>query len=61
MSTGPGDLHHHPREEVAHDVSEFREDIAFERETLDESIRHDYSTSDTGIVPLDRRRPSAGR
>src|SRR5436190_8328526 len=57
MSTGPGDLHHHPREEVAHDVSEFREDLAFERETLDESIRHDYSTSDTGIVPLNRRRP----
>src|SRR5213594_5260054 len=57
MSTGPGDLHHHPREEVAHDVGEFREDLAFERETLDESIAHDYSTSDTGIVPLDRRRP----
>src|SRR5437763_9337650 len=57
MSTGPGDLHHHPREEVAHDVGEFREDLAFERETLDESIKHDYSTSDTGIVPLDRRRP----
>jgi cytosine permease len=57
MSTGPGDLHHHPREEVAHDVGEFREDLAFERETLDESIRHDYSTSETGIVPLDRRRP----
>jgi purine-cytosine permease-like protein len=57
MSTGPGDLHHHPREEVAHDVAELKEDLAFERETLDESIRHDYSTSDTGIVPLDRRRP----
>jgi purine-cytosine permease-like protein len=57
MSTGPGGLKHHPREEIAHDVSELREDLAFERETLDESIRHDYSTSDTGIVPLDRRRP----
>src|SRR5213078_3552190 len=33
------------------------EDLAYEREVLDESIRHDYSTSDTGIVPLDRRRP----
>src|SRR5205085_12167755 len=33
------------------------EDLAFERETLDESIKHDYSTSDTGIVPLERRRP----
>jgi purine-cytosine permease-like protein len=57
MSTGPGDLHHHPREEVAHDIAELREDLAFERETLEESIKHDYSTSDTGIVPLDRRRP----
>src|SRR5438094_9867410 len=32
-------------------------DLAFERATLDESVRHDYSTADTGIVPLDRRRP----
>src|SRR5256885_3299281 len=47
----------HPREEIAHDLPEIREDLAFERETLDESIRHDYSTSDTGIVPLGRRRP----
>jgi purine-cytosine permease-like protein len=47
----------HPREEIAHDLPEIREDLAFEREALDESIRHDYSTSDTGIVPLDRRRP----
>ena len=46
-----------PREEIAHDLPELREDLAFERETLDESIRHDYSTSDTGIVPLNRRRP----
>jgi len=57
MSDGPGDLHHHPTEEYAHDIAELREDIAFERETLDESIKHDYSTSDTGIVPLNRRRP----
>src|SRR5437868_633025 len=47
----------HPREEIAHDLPEIREDLAFERETLDASIRHDYSTSDTGIVPLGRRRP----
>src|SRR5207302_8191218 len=47
----------HPREEIAHELPEIREDLAFERETLDESIRHDYSTSDTGIVPLGRRRP----
>src|SRR5438094_8414780 len=32
-------------------------DLAFERATLDESVRHDYSTADTGIVPLNRRRP----
>src|SRR5918912_974657 len=46
-----------PREEIAHDLPEIRDDLAFERETLDESIRHDYSTSDVGIVPLGRRRP----
>ncbi len=57
MSTGPGDRHRHPREEIAHDVEELRDDIAFEREMLDASIKHDYSTSGTGIVPLDRRRP----
>ena len=57
MPEGPRDLHHHPTEEYAHDIAELREDLAFERETLDESIKHDYSTSDTGIVPLDRRRP----
>jgi purine-cytosine permease-like protein len=28
-----------------------------DREPLEESIRHDYSTSETGIVPLDQRRP----
>jgi purine-cytosine permease-like protein len=57
MSTGSGDQHHHPRQEFAHDVEELKEDLAFERGALDESIRHDYSTSETGIVPLDRRRP----
>jgi purine-cytosine permease-like protein len=55
MSTGPEE----PRQldEIAHDVEDLREDLAFERAALDESVRHDYSTSDTGIVPLDRRRP----
>src|SRR2546427_7268825 len=57
MSTGSGDQHHHPRQEFAHDVEELKDVLAFEREALDASIRHDYSTSDTGIVPLDRRRP----
>src|SRR5436853_7755676 len=47
----------HHREEIAHDVDEFRRDLEYERATLDASVKHDYSTSDTGIVPLDRRRP----
>src|SRR5438876_5821449 len=45
------------RHEVATDVDDFRADLEFERTELDASIKHDYSTSDTGIVPLDRRRP----
>src|SRR6266516_5337762 len=45
------------REEIAHDIDEFRRDVAFERQELDASIKHDYSTSDIGIVPLNRRRP----
>jgi purine-cytosine permease-like protein len=55
MSTGPEGPHR--LDEIAHDVEDLREDLAFERATLDESVKHDYSTSDTGIVPLDRRRP----
>lgn len=31
--------------------------VAYERESLDESIKHDYTTSHDGIVPLNRRRP----
>src|SRR5204862_5188205 len=54
MTTGPEGPH---LDEIAHDVDDLREDLAFERATLDESVRHDYSTSGTGIVPLDRRRP----
>ncbi|HXI94816.1 MAG TPA: hypothetical protein VNG04_01710, partial [Candidatus Acidoferrum sp.] len=54
MSTGPEGPH---LDEIAVDVEDLREDLAFERATLDASVRHDYSTSDTGIVPLDRRRP----
>ena len=50
--TGP-----RPRHEVATDVDDIRADLEFERQELEGSIRHDYSTSDTGIVPLDRRRP----
>jgi purine-cytosine permease-like protein len=47
----------HHRQEIAHDVDEIRADLEFERHELDASIKHDYSTSDTGIVPLDHRRP----
>lgn len=43
--------------EIASDFDDLEHDLEFERAGLDESIKHDYSTSDTGIVPLDRRRP----
>jgi purine-cytosine permease-like protein len=46
-----------PRHEIATDVDDLRADLEFERHELDASIKHDYSTSDTGIVPLTRRRP----
>ena len=46
-----------PRHEVVTDVDDVRADLEFERQELERSIRHDYSTSGTGIVPLDRRRP----
>jgi purine-cytosine permease-like protein len=49
--------HGHGHGHGQHEVDELRHDLAFERATLDESITHDYSTADTGIVPLDRRRP----
>jgi purine-cytosine permease-like protein len=31
-------------------------DLALERETLRESVAHDFTTTESGIVPLDRRR-----
>ena len=43
--------------EIATDVDDLRQDLEFERHELDQSIKHDYSTSETGIVPLDKRRP----
>ena len=58
MDEGPRDTRHHPREEFAHDIHELGEDLAFERETLDESIKHDYSTSRRpGSFRSTRRRP----
>ena len=47
---------HHP-EQIAHDVADIRADVAYERDQLDASIKHDYSTTETGVVPLDKRRP----
>jgi purine-cytosine permease-like protein len=44
-------------DEIAHDVDELRADIAFERAELGSAIKHDYSTAETGIVPLSHRRP----
>src|SRR5277367_1830471 len=53
--TTPEHHHHlHNPEELAEDVSE---DLELERASLHDSIAHDYSTSETGIVPLDKRRP----
>jgi cytosine permease len=54
---GPDDVRHRPREEFAHDPEELRRDVEYEREVLGESIKHDYSTTRAGIVPLNRRRP----
>src|SRR2546423_14800372 len=43
--------------EIAHDVDDLKADIAFERGELGAAITHDYSTAETGIVPLSHRRP----
>ena len=46
-----------PAHEIALSLRDIEKDLAYEREVLDESIKHDYSTSESGIVPLNRRRP----
>src|SRR5438270_13902917 len=43
--------------EIAHDVDDLKADIAFERVELGAALTHDYSTAETGIVPLSHRRP----
>jgi purine-cytosine permease-like protein len=43
--------------EVAHDLEEIAADIGYERAVVEEAVAHDYSTSSSGIVPLDKRRP----
>src|ERR1700733_14518353 len=45
------------RSEIAHDFKDIEDDLEFEREQVGDSIKHDYSTSEEGIVPLDVRRP----
>jgi cytosine permease len=48
-------LHRHNPEQITHELEErLLGDIEIERESLQESIAHDYST---GLVPLDKRRP----
>lgn len=51
---GPRGESHHARSGLGELEHELAEDAL---EGLDESIAHDYSTSDSGIVPLNRRRP----
>ncbi|HWF35493.1 MAG TPA: cytosine permease [Solirubrobacteraceae bacterium] len=46
--------HHHRPEDLAADVAD---DLELERASLHDSIAHDFSTSESGIVPLDHRRP----
>jgi purine-cytosine permease-like protein len=46
-----------PREEFVHDLDELAADLEFERAVVEEAVSHDYSTSTSGIVPLNRRRP----
>ena len=48
----------HDHESLAHEVEDYLSgDIEIEREALHDSVAHDYSTSSTGLVPLDKRRP----
>ena len=53
--TGTDGEHGHSSEPLAQEIEEFFDhDIEIERESIQESIAHDYSTS---MVPLDKRRP----
>jgi len=54
----PPHHHAHNPEELVHELEDrLHDDIEIEIETLHDSIAHDYSTSSTGMVPLDKRRP----
>jgi purine-cytosine permease-like protein len=49
---------HLPEErEIALGLGDVATDLEYERDVLEDSVRHDYSTSEAGIVPLGRRRP----
>jgi purine-cytosine permease-like protein len=48
---------HHPGEDALVRVAEDLPLSPTAERELEESIKHDYSTSEAGIVPLDRRRP----
>jgi purine-cytosine permease-like protein len=43
--------------ELVYRPKDLEEDLKVEYVELGESVRHDYSTPDTGVVPLSRRRP----
>jgi purine-cytosine permease-like protein len=43
--------------ELVHRPKDVEEDIRSEYAELGASVRHDYSTADTGVVPLNHRRP----
>ncbi len=54
----PPPRHAHNPDDVVHELEDkLLGDIEIERETLHESVAHDYSTSSTGLVPFDKRRP----
>src|SRR6266540_1904125 len=46
-----------PGQEAPPDFEQREKSSAVEHGVLEESISHDYSTSENGIVPLDKRRP----
>src|SRR5215469_2059882 len=52
VSSTSGDSH-----DIARSVGDIERDLAEEARDLSDSIKHDYSTSTHGIVPLTRRRP----
>jgi purine-cytosine permease-like protein len=58
MSSGSDLPPPRPVGQPPHHADSLAADLASEREALNESVRHDYSTSESGIVPLTKRRPA---